>query len=55
LFVPKTKIYNIYSPAWANAELRNLIIKKKYAHKKYKLLLLPIIWNFLSFEKNVRN
>lgn len=37
LFVPKTKIYSSYSPAWANAELRNLIIKKKCAHKKYKL------------------
>ncbi|KAL4126168.1 hypothetical protein QTP88_010394 [Uroleucon formosanum] len=37
LFVPNTKIYNSYSPAWANAELRNLIVKKKCAHKKYKL------------------
>lgn len=37
LFVPKTKIFNNYSPVWADKNLRNLIIKKKLAHKKFKL------------------
>lgn len=37
LHVPKTKIFNNFSPVWANAELRKLIIDKKCAHKKFKL------------------
>lgn len=44
LFVSKTKIYNNYSPVWANLELRNFIIKNKCAHKNINyLLLLSII------------
>jgi hypothetical protein len=49
LFVPKTKIYNSYSPAWANTELRNLIIKKKCAYKKYKLS--TFIANYTEFSE----
>jgi len=49
LFVPKTKIYNNYSPAWANAEPGNLIIKKKCAHKKYKLSTSFI--NYMKFSE----
>lgn len=37
LHVHKTKIFNNFSPVWANAELRKLIIDKKCAHKKFKL------------------
>jgi hypothetical protein len=49
LFVPKTKIYNNYSIVWSNAELRNLIIEKKAAHKKYKLF--PFLDNYFKFSE----
>lgn len=48
LFVPKTNIYNNYLPIWANAELRDFIIKKKCAHKKFKLF--PSDDNYLEFS-----
>jgi len=48
LFVLKTKIYNKYSLIWANAELRDCIIKKKCAHKKYKLF--PSDSNYYDFS-----
>jgi len=48
LFVPKTKIYNKYSLIWANAELRDCIIKKKCAHKKIKLF--PSDANYFDFS-----
>lgn len=47
LFVPK--IYNNNSIVWSNAELRNLIIEKKAAHKKYKLF--PSLNNYFKFSK----
>jgi len=48
LFVPKIKIYNKYSLIWANAELRDCIIKKKCAHKKFKLF--PSDANYNNFS-----
>lgn len=49
LFVPKTKIFNNYSPVWADANLRNLIVRKKLAHKKFKLCSSPE--NYLEFSR----
>uniref|UniRef100_A0A2S2NJ55 Putative RNA-directed DNA polymerase n=1 Tax=Schizaphis graminum TaxID=13262 RepID=A0A2S2NJ55_SCHGA len=49
LFVPKTKIFNNYSPVWADANLRNLIVEKKLAHKKFKLC--PSPGNYLEFSR----
>lgn len=38
LFVPKIKLYEHKFPIWMTQELKNLIIQKKVAHKKYKQL-----------------
>jgi hypothetical protein len=49
LFVPKIKIYNNYSPVWANPKLRNLIIQKRCVHKIYKIYHSPA--NYIEFSE----